>query len=126
MKYLKDISSTLEDLIKELKQKFEKINENKEELKSNIQKIFTNLRNAINEREDKLLLEVDEEFNKSYFKEDFIKESEKLPKLVKNALAKGKNINSEWNNDKLNLYIYKCLNIENNVNKIKKNKRSHR
>ena len=120
MKYLKDISNSLVDLIKELKQKFEKINENKEELKSKIQKIFTNLRNAINEREDKLLLEVDEEFNKSYFKEDFIKKSEKLPKLVEIALEKGKNIYSEWNNDKLNFYINDCLNIENNINKIKK------
>ena len=35
---------------------------NKESVKLKIQKIFTKIRNSINEREDELLLEVDENF----------------------------------------------------------------
>ena len=43
------------------------INEEKEELKLKIQKIFTKIRNVINEREEKLLIEVDNQFNEIYF-----------------------------------------------------------
>ena len=48
---------------------YEKIDKSKEELKRNIQKIFTKLRNALNDREDELLLEVDNRYNELYFNE---------------------------------------------------------
>ena len=35
---------------------------------------------VLNEKEDKLLLDIDEYFNKTYFKEDIIKTSEKITK----------------------------------------------
>ena len=52
------------------------MNQNKEELKLKIQNIFTKLRNILNNREDELLLEVDKKFNKIYYKEEIIKQSE--------------------------------------------------
>ncbi len=64
IKYLEDCSIQIENSINELKKIFEKINETKEELKIKITKIFTQIRNVINEREDKILLEIDEQFDK--------------------------------------------------------------
>ena len=92
----------------------------KEELKLKIQKIFTNIRNAINEREDELLLDIDKNFNQYYFNEELFKKSEKLPKFVKDSLEKGKKINGPWKEDTLNSYIDVCINIEDNINEIKK------
>ena len=82
IKYLKDFSNNMENSIKELKIIFEKINENKEELKTKIQKIFTKLRNELNNREDELLLEVDNMFEKEYCNENMIKDGEKLPNRI--------------------------------------------
>ena len=62
------------------------LNENKEKLKEKIQKIFTKLKTSLNDREDELLLEVDQQFNDLFFKEDFIKEGEKLPNKIKISL----------------------------------------
>ena len=56
IKNLEDLSNTLEQSINELKNIFEKINENKEEMKLKIQNIFTKIRNAVNNREEQLLL----------------------------------------------------------------------
>ena len=117
---LENLSSTLNESINKLKKIFEKINENKEELKLKVQKIFTKLRNTINEREDKLLLEIDNTFNNLYLKDEFIKETEKLPNKVKESLEKGKNLDKEWVNDNSDLksVINNCLNIENNIKSI--------
>ena len=71
----------------------------KEEIKSKISKIFTKLRNIINEREDKLLLELDNIYDNSYFKEDLIKKGEKIPNQIKNYLEKGKLLNNELDTD---------------------------
>jgi len=119
IKYLEDLSNKLDDSIKELKIIFEKISKNKEELKLKIQKIFTNIRNILNEREDEILLEVDNKYNDIFCNEEIIKESEKLPNKIKLSLEKGKLINNEWDdNNKLNSIINDCINIENNIKKI--------
>ena len=98
------------------------MNKNKEELKLNIQQIFIKIRNEINNREDQLLIEVDQKFETLFFKQDFIKESEKLPIKIKDALEKGKIINTRQkeNNNKNNLssFINDCINIENVVKEI--------
>ena len=83
----------------------------------NIQKIFTKIRNAINNIEDELLLEVDNKFEKLYFNEDILKENEKLPTKIKIFLEKGKDIEKEWNNNKLN-YLNDCINIEKDIKTI--------
>ena len=124
--YLEDLSHTLEESINELKKLFETINENKEKLKLKIQKIFTKIRNTINDREDQILFQVDKEFDECFFKEDLIKESEKLPNKIKESLDRGKKIgNNEWDDEKkLSSIINDCLNIESdikNINILKEN-----
>ena len=58
-------------------------------------------------------------FDELFFKEDIIKKSEKLPLYIKNLLKKGNEINDNWNNnDKLDLLINKCINIEKNIENI--------
>ena len=104
----------MEESINKLKKLIKNINDNKENLKKNVQEIFTKIRNILNNREDQLLLEIDN----LYFKEDIIKEIEKLPKRLKESLEFGKLINNEWNNNKLNILINDCLNIEHNIKDI--------
>ena len=113
IKILENLYNTLENSINQLKNKVEEVNKKREELKLNIQKIFTKIRNTINEQEDKLLAGVDQKFDDLYFKEDILKESEKLPKRVKVSLDKVKEINKEKN--KLNSFVNDCINIENNI-----------
>ena len=64
--FLNDLSKNIENSINQLKAIFEKINNNKEELKLKIQKIFTNLRNALNNREDELLEEIESQYNELF------------------------------------------------------------
>jgi hypothetical protein len=119
IKTLEDLSITLNDSINQLKAIFDRVNEDKEKLKTYIQQVFTKIRNIFNEKENKLLDEVDEQYDKLFFKEDIIKEFEKLPKKVKNSLEKGKSmVNKQYECNKLNLFINDCINIENNISNI--------
>ena len=114
--YLKELLNNIEEKIKQLKINVDKINEEKEELKLKIQKIFTKIRNVINEREEKLLIEVDNQFNEIYFNEKLIDEAEKLPNKIKVSLEKGNIMDEEWNDEnKLCSCINNCINIENNI-----------
>ena len=117
IKMLEELSNTLQESINKLKDFYEKINKDKEEFKLEIQKIFTKIRNALNKREDELLLEVDQQFENLFFKEDIYKETEKLPNKIKLSLEKSKIIEEEYNN-KINLFINDCIDIENNINEI--------
>ena len=71
------------------------MNKNKEDLKLSIQQIFTKIRSEINNREDQLLIEVEQKFENIFCKEDIIKESEKLPIKIKDSLEKGKIIDTQ-------------------------------
>ena len=113
--YFKDISNTLQKSIDEIKTIMEKINENKEKIKLQIQNLFTKIRNELNNREDKLLLEVDEKFNKLYFNENIVKDSEKLPEKIKLLLENVESINKEYNDNKISSYINNCIKVENNI-----------
>ena len=125
MKQLKDLSNNKYDSINNLKILYEKINEKKEESKLKIQRIFTKIRNVINNREDELLLRIDQIYDNIYFKEELVKESEKLEKEIKMFLEKDKILYTEWDNDnKLNIIINDCIKIEkiiNNINIINEN-----
>ena len=88
MKKLANLPDELIPSIDELKKIFELINEKKEIKKEKVQKLFTEIRNALNEREDKLLLEIDIKFDELFFNEEFIKKCEKLSNLVKLSLGK--------------------------------------
>ena len=120
IKYLEDFSEKIDNLINELKELFKKINESKEELKLKISNLFTKIRNTINEREDELLLELENIFDKSFFKEELIKNGEKIPDQIKIYKEKGKKLIKEWDDDnnKLNSRINDCINIENNIKNI--------
>ena len=85
-----------------------------------IQTIFTKIRSALNEKEDKLLSDIDEEYDNIYFKEDLIKESEKLPNKIKKSIDKGKIIEKEWDENNLISLINDCIIIENNIKEINK------
>ena len=122
IKNLEEISNTIDNSINELKKILEKINNDKEELKLQLSKKFTQIRNTINEREDKLLTLIDKQFEDLFFKEseDVIKKSDKLPNIIKNSLIKGKKLNEEWDNndDKFNSKINDCIKIENSIQTI--------
>ena len=64
MKQNEEISKNIEISINEIKFLFEDINKRKEELKLLVQQKFTKIRNCLNEKEDKLLVLIDEEYNK--------------------------------------------------------------
>ena len=118
IKYLEEISNSLNDSINKLKIILEKIIKNKEELKLNIQNTFTKIRNALNNRENELLLEVDKNFNELYCDEKILEQCEKLPNKIKLSLEKSKNI--EQNKNELALFIHECIDIENNIKDINK------
>ena len=62
---------------------------------------------------------MDKKFEENFFKEEIIKESEKLPDKIKTFLEKGELIDKNWENDnKLNILINDCINIENNIKEI--------
>ena len=136
IKSLEELSKIVESSIKELNEIIEQIDKNKEEIKLNIQKTFTKIRNELNNREDQLLLEVDNKFQKQLNAENFdlLKEKDKLPNKIKHCIEKGKTSKEEFskNNNKPAL-INACLNIEKMIdilnrinqdkNKYKSNKR---
>ena len=118
IKRLEDLQNKFNESIESLKLIFENIEKDKEKLKLDIQKIFTQIRNVLNNREDELLLEVDNLYNSKYFNEDIIKKGEKLPKQIKLSLEKGKLIDKEWDDKNLCAYINDYINIENNIKNI--------
>jgi hypothetical protein len=117
---LEKLSLNLQQSINEIKSIFEKIEKDKEKIKTNIQNIFTKFRNELNDKEDKLLLEIDKEFEDKFINENIIKESEKLPNKIKENINRGKSIDNNWKNNKLNCAINDCINIEENIKDINK------
>ena len=116
IKFLEDIESKFNENMKKLKDIFIKIENDKDEVKLKVQKIFTKIRNTINEREDQLLLDIDNLYNSIYIDADIIKKADKLPKQIQISLEKGKIISEKQDKD-INLYLYinECINIENNI-----------
>jgi len=98
IKCLEELRNKFNENMNELKEICEKVEKDKDELKLKIQNIFTKIRNSLNEREDKLIEEIDNIYKAKYFDEDIIKNWEKLPKQIKLSLEKGKLIVKEWDN----------------------------
>ena len=117
---LEGLSNQIEKSINEIKIIFEEINKSKEDLKLKVQEIFTKIRNILNEKEDQLLLDIDNKYDNKYFKEDLIKESERLPNKIKKSIDKGKIIEKEWDENNLSSLINDCINIENSIKEINK------
>ena len=106
-------------MIKDITNIIERVNPIRENIISNIKNIFNDLRIELDEREQELLNEVENVYNKNFFSENHLKESNKLPTIIKYNIEKGKNVLDNWNegekNGKLNLLINDCINVENNV-----------
>ena len=102
-KYLEEFSDKIEDLINKLKQKYMEINESKERLKEKIAISFTKIRNALNERENEILLEVDNLFDKKYFKQSFINDNKNLSNQTKLSLENSKVIDKDWDSSSIKL-----------------------
>ena len=116
IKYLEDLSKNFQQSIDKLKQIYEKIGNDKEQLKLYIQKIFTKIRSEINEREDKILNEVDEVYKNIYFDESLVKKREKISNQIKSNLEESKKIDNDWEDNNKSLYlIHNSINIENNI-----------
>ena len=109
---LEGLANQIEKSINEIKIIFEEINKSKEDLNLKVQEIFTKIRNVLNEKEDQLLLDIDNKYDNKFFKEDLIKESERLPNKIKKSIDKGKIIEKEWDENNLSSLIKDCINIE--------------
>jgi len=120
---LEELFINLKDSINNLKIFLEQVEKDKEELKLKVQTTFTKIRNCLNEKEDELMLKIDNKYKEEFFDENTIKQIEFLPKKIEKSLEKGKLI-SKNNENKgdiiLNQFINDCLNIENNINNINK------
>jgi hypothetical protein len=115
---LQELSKNIDIIINELKNINENINKDKDELKMNIQKIFTKIKSRLNQKEDELLLKVDEIYDNLYITDEIVKTSEKLPNKIKLSLEKIDILQKEWNENNLANYINICLYIENNIKEI--------
>ena len=116
---LEEISKNLENTINQFKVLIEQINKDKEDLILGIQKVFTKIRTALNEREDELISKVKGIYKESFFDEEIVKESEKLPLKVKQSLESTNEIKEIQNIEKeLSSEINYYIEFENNLNKI--------
>ena len=120
IKLLEELSKNIKESIKQIKMTIEKVEDDKEKLKKEIQSMFTKLRNLINNKEDEILLQIDNKYEEIFFDKDYIHETEKLPEKINKSLEKGKIIKNDVEKYKLNSLIYDCVNIENNILNIKK------
>ena len=119
-KTLEILFNSVKESLENLKKNLEDINTKKEEMKINIQKIFTKIRNEINNREDELLLKVDNKFDNLLLKENILKNFEKLSQKIKNSLNERKILDKEWKDENLISLINDCINIEDDIKNIKK------
>ena len=119
IKKLEELSNKIEPTIKQLKDIYEKMNEDKDKLKGKIQNIFTKIRTELNNREDKLYEEIEAKFNEIYIKEELIKESEKLPNMIKVSLDKRKPKKKDWNDENLLPKLFnESIKFENEIKNI--------
>ena len=119
IKLLEEININLNSSVENFKKFSENIIESKEKIKSNILEVFTKIRNEINNREDQLLLEIDNYFKSLSLDENFLKKVEKMPKKINDTLERGRIIKNEKNKDNLNSLINDCIDIENNIKDFK-------
>ncbi len=116
---MEKISKNLGESINTFNNILDKAIKEKENLKLKVQNTFTKIRNEINNKEDNILLNIDKYYDNLYFINDLIKQGEKLPNKVKNTLEKGKILNDESKDNKnLRLFISRCLDMENIIQKI--------
>ena len=115
IKILEELNINLNEIMEKIKKFFQKLEKDKEDSKLKVQSIFTIIRNALNEREEELLSEIDNIYNNKYFNGIIIKTIEKLPKQIIHNIEKGKLIDKDWDENNIYSNINDCINIENNI-----------
>ena len=118
---LENLLNKFKSLKNELEKNLEEIDKNKEEIKGEIQKVFTKIREELNSREDQLLIEVDQIYEKKYNSKylDNILKEKKLDEKIKIFIDKGKTAEKEWDKyDNKIILINDCINIEKAIDKI--------
>ena len=118
IKYLEEISETLSDSINNLKIIFEKTVKDKEELNIKIKNTFAKIRSTLNNREEEILMEVNNLFNDMLCDKKTIDECDSLSEKLKLSLESKNKIES--NKSDLILFINECTNIEKNIKEINK------
>jgi len=117
---LEILFNSVKESIENVKKNLEDINIKKEEMKINIQKIFTKIRNEINNREDELLLKIDQKFDNLVFNESSLKDYDNQSKKIKISLNEKKLLDKEWKDENIISLINECINVENNIKNLKK------
>ena len=115
IKNLENLSNLYQALINDLKNAIEEIDKNKEEIKEVILKIFTKIRDELNKREDELLKEVDQIYEKKFNSKtmDNIFKDKRFPEKIKLYLDKGKIAEKDWDKiDNKIILVNDCINIE--------------
>ena len=128
--YLENNISLFDSIVDSLRRAYEEISGKKEKLKIRIQKLFTKIRNDINKREDKLLFQVEEIFEKYFFKKNLKKNIDNIINQINISFTKGKIVLNNFNNNDINLIslindyiiIEDCIN---NMNLIKENLKNY-
>ena len=121
IKSLENSSDKFKVLRNDIEKNIEEIDKNKEEIKGEIQKVFTKIREELNNREDHLLIEVDQIYEKEFNVRniDNILKEKKFYEKIKIFIDKGKIAEKEWDkfDNKISL-INDCINIEKAIDKI--------
>ena len=118
IKTLKELSETVKLSIENLKNIFDCIVKNKEKIKLEIQNSFDVINDVLNNRENQLMLEVDNIYDDIFIKEDIFKEIEKLPENIKLALESNYVANENNNEENIISLVNNCINIENYIKDI--------
>ena len=122
IKILENLYNLFSSSVDELNEIMEEINKNKKKVKEEIQKNFIKFRNELNNREEQLLIGVDDIFEKKFNVENIdniLKEKNFLNEL-KIYLEKGKIVEKEWDkNENKIFFVNDCINIEKAIDKIK-------
>ena len=119
---MEKLHNNIENIINELKNNYNDYKLNKERLQKEVQNIFSMIRNAFNQREDEILLKIDEIFNNFLIKEEKQRQIMKFPDKINTVLIESKIVGDKWNTDaKLNSIINDCIKLESdfiNINKL--------
>ena len=112
---LENKNKIFSDILKEMENMIDKITDKKEKVKKTVLKIFTEIRNALNNREDEIYEEIDKRFNGYYYNENIINENKIINNEIKAYLDKIKKINIITNINELDILNKNIDNIENKI-----------
>ena len=116
---LNNLSKKYDKSTYNLKNQSEIFNNMKEKIILTIKNVFNKLKEEVNNREKELLLELDQIFNSLNLTKDSFNKGNKLFDKIEKTIEFGKQIEKEWNGNKLNFFINESLIFENMIKEIK-------